>query len=39
MASSHPAWTTAGRHMGIQTTGCIYSLELLIMSGMPLETC
>jgi len=36
---SHSALTTAGHHMGIQTRGCKYSLELLMMSGMPLETC
>ena len=36
---SHPAWTTAGHHMGIETRGCKYRLELLMMSGMPLETC
>jgi hypothetical protein len=29
---------TAGHHMGIQTRGCKYSLELLMMSGVPLET-
>jgi hypothetical protein len=22
LANSHPAWTTAGHHMGIQTRGC-----------------
>jgi hypothetical protein len=37
--SSHPAWTTAGHHMFILTRGCKYSLDLLIMSGKPLETC
>jgi len=37
--SFHPAWTTAGHHMSIQTRGCKYSLEHLMMSGMPLETC
>jgi hypothetical protein len=37
--NSHPAWTTAGHHMCIYTRGCKYSLELLMMSGMPLETC
>ena len=37
--SSHPAWTTAGHHMCIQTRGCKYSNELLMMSGMALETC
>jgi len=31
--------TTAAHHMGIQTRGCKYSLELLMMSGVPLETC
>ena len=37
----NPAWTTAGHHIGIQTRGCKYSLELLMMmmSGMSLETC
>jgi len=25
--------------MGIKTRGCKYSLELLMMSDMPLETC
>jgi len=38
-----PEWdsalTTAGHHMGIQNRGCKYSLELLLMSGVPLETC
>ena len=29
----------AGHHMGIETRGCKYSLELLIMSCVPLETC
>ena len=37
--SSHPAWTTAGHHMGTETRGWIYSLELLMMSGMTLERC
>ena len=37
--SSHPPWATAGHHMCIETRGCKYSLELLMMSGMPLETC
>jgi hypothetical protein len=36
---NHPAWTTAGHHMGTKTRGCKYSLELLMMSGVPLETC
>ena len=36
---SHPALTTAGHHMCIYTRGCKYSLELLMMSGVPLETC
>jgi hypothetical protein len=31
--------TTAGHHMCIETRGCKYSLELLMMNGMPLETC
>ena len=35
----HSALTMAGHHMGIQTRGCKYSLELLIMSGVQLETC
>ena len=34
-----PALTTAGHHMGIKTRSCKYGLELLMMSGMPLETC
>jgi hypothetical protein len=34
-----PGWTTAGHHMGTKTRGCEYSLELLMMSGMPLKTC
>jgi hypothetical protein len=33
------ALTAAGHHMGIKTRGCKYSLELLMMNGMPLETC
>ena len=33
------ALATAGHHMGIWTRGCKYSLELLMMSGVPLETC
>jgi hypothetical protein len=33
------AWTTAGHHMCILTRGCKYSLELLVMSGMPLKMC
>ena len=33
------AWTTADHHMGYITRGCKYSSELLLMSGMPLETC
>ena len=37
--SAHSALATAGHHMGIQIRGCKYSLELLIMSGVPLETC
>jgi len=28
-----------GHDMGIQTRGCKYSLELLMMSGVPLKTC
>jgi hypothetical protein len=39
LGSSHAVWTTAGHHMGIQIRRCKYSLELLMMSGMPLETC
>ena len=35
----HPAGTTAGHHMGIETGGCKYNLELLMMRGMLLETC
>jgi len=31
------AVASAGHHMGIR--GCKYSLELLMMSGVPLETC
>ena len=31
--------TTAGHHMGIQTRGCKYSLELRMTSSVPLETC
>jgi hypothetical protein len=37
--SSHAAWTTDGHHMCIQTRGCKYSNQLLMMSGMALETC
>jgi len=33
------ALATAGPHMGVKTRGCKYSLELLMMSGVPLETC
>jgi hypothetical protein len=33
------ALATAGHHMDIYTRGCKYSLELLMMSGVPLETC
>jgi len=36
---SHSALATVGHHMGITTRGCKYSLELLNMSGVPLETC
>ena len=36
---SHSALATAGHHMGIKTRGCKYSLQLLMMSGVPLETC
>jgi len=36
---SHSALTTASRHMGIYTRGCKYSLELLMISGVPLQTC
>jgi len=36
---SHLAWTMAGHHMCIYTRGCKYSLELLMMGGVPLETC
>ena len=36
---THPASTTVGHHMGIQTRGCKYILELLMMSGIALETC
>jgi NOL1/NOP2/fmu family ribosome biogenesis protein len=32
-------WFNKCRHMGIKTRGCKYSLELLMMSGVPLETC
>jgi hypothetical protein len=31
--------TTAGHHIWKETRGCKYTLELLMMSGMPLETC
>jgi hypothetical protein len=34
---SHSALTTAGHHMSIYTSGCKYSLELLMMRGVPLE--
>jgi hypothetical protein len=37
--SAHSALATAGHHMGIYTRGCKYSLQLLIMSGVPLKTC
>jgi len=36
---SHSALTTAGHHMCIKSRGYKYSLEFLMMSGMPLETC
>jgi len=36
---SHSALTTAGDHMCMQTRGWKYSLELLMMSGVLLETC
>jgi len=36
---SHSNLTTTGHHMCMLTRGCKYSLELLMMSGMPLETC
>jgi len=36
---THSALATAGHHMGIKPRGCKYSLELLMMSGVPLETC
>jgi len=36
---SHSALATAGHHMGVKIRGCKYSLELLMMSGVPLETC
>jgi len=35
---SHSALTTAGHHTCMQTRGRKYSLEFLMMSGMPLET-
>ena len=38
-SSAHSALVTAGHRMGIQTRGCRYGLELLMMSGVPLETC
>jgi hypothetical protein len=31
-----PAWTTTDHHLGIYTIGCKFSLELLMMIGMPL---
>ena len=37
--SFHSDLTTAGHHMRMETRGCKYSLELLMISGMPLETC
>jgi hypothetical protein len=36
---SHSALTTASQRMGIKTRGWKYSLEFLMMSGVPLETC
>jgi hypothetical protein len=44
VTGSCPDWVgtatgTADHHMGIYTRGCKYSLELLMMSGMPFETC
>jgi len=36
---SHSALATASHHMGIKARGCKYSLELLMVSGVPLETC
>jgi hypothetical protein len=35
---AHSALATAGYHMDIRTRGCKYSLEFLMMSGVPLET-
>ena len=37
--TSHSALTTAGHHMYVQTRGCKYSLELLMMTDMLLKTC
>jgi hypothetical protein len=34
-----PSLDNGRSHMGIQTRGCKYSLELLMMSGMTLEIC
>jgi len=39
VGKTHAALTTAGHHMCIYTRGCKYSLELLMISGVPLETC
>ena len=35
----HSNLATPGHHMGIKTRGCKHSLELLMMSGIRLETC
>jgi hypothetical protein len=37
--SAHFALATAGHHIGIETRGCKYGLEFLMMSGVPLEIC
>jgi hypothetical protein len=36
---SHSDLTTTGHHIRMQTIGCKYSLELLMMNGMLLKTC
>jgi len=38
-AGSCQGLTTAGHHIGIKTRGYKYSLELPMISGVPLETC
>jgi len=39
VGTAHSALATAGHPMGMWARGCKYSLELLMISGVPLETC